>query len=368
MALRPRLSSALRALLAVGAATVLNASTPSFVGAQVIISDQQLWKAIPTVYDMRALSPCKTLAYTVDGPGELRVVHTQEPARKAYFESGSVAPLFWYNDGGSWPGYPWAPGSLKVIDKQTLIDGKVQQMSDVEGHHVQSCTRYGVPAGAFKVQLNHCPHTWSIGGGAWVQFESRTTVSVDYARGRPISSCTGMTANTGGSPTGGAGSGAASGGAAGAGSGTTVVPPGKTLTNVALRKPATQSSIYRGTGVDQGPHFGVDGIYEGQPRDPYLMVHTNTDNPSWWQVDLLKPFTLVQLKLYNRKACCQEKARTVQVMLSNDGSRWETVYAHNGTSFNVLTVDLKGRQARYVRLQLAEVQPLFFQEVEVFGY
>ena len=140
------------------------------------------------------------------------------------------------------------------------------------------------------------------------------------------------------------------------------------VVNLALRKPATQSSVYRETGIDQGPQFGNDGILESQPRDPYLMVMTNADDPPWWQVDLQGVYTLTQLKLYNRKACCQERAKTVQVLLSTDGSNWERAYAHDGTAFDVLTVDLTGRSARYVRLQLAERVSLHFQECEVYGY
>ena len=140
------------------------------------------------------------------------------------------------------------------------------------------------------------------------------------------------------------------------------------VVNLALHKPATQSSVYRGTGIDQGPQFGNDGILDSQPRDPYLMVMTNADDPSWWQVDLQGVYTLTQLKLYNRKACCQEQAKTVQVLLSADGAQWERAYAHDGTAFDVLTVDLTGRSARYVRLQLTEPVSLHFQECEVYGY
>jgi len=146
--------------------------------------------------------------------------------------------------------------------------------------------------------------------------------------------------------------------------------PSGTVVNLALRKPATQSSVYRGTGIDQGPQFGNDGILESQPRDPYLLVITdpNDSNLPWWQVDLQGVYTLMQLKLYNRKACCQERAKTVQVLLSTDGAHWERAYVHNGTSFDVLTVDLTGRSARYVRLQLTERVSLHFQECEVYGY
>jgi hypothetical protein len=139
------------------------------------------------------------------------------------------------------------------------------------------------------------------------------------------------------------------------------------IVNLALNKPARQSSVYGGTGVDQGPHFGVDGIRESVPRDPYLLVHTNADNPPWWQVDLQNVYALTELRLYNRIFCCGEKNRTIQVYLSSNGSNWEKAYQHDGSNFKVLTVNLQGRNAKFVRLQLAESTFLHFQECEVYG-
>ena len=139
------------------------------------------------------------------------------------------------------------------------------------------------------------------------------------------------------------------------------------ILNLALNKPARQSSVYGGTGVDQGPHFGVDGIRESVPRDPYLLVHTNADNPPWWQVDLQNVYALTELRLYNRIFCCGEKNRTIQVYLSSNGSNWEKAYQHDGSNFKVLTVNLQARNARFVRLQLAESTFLHFQECEVYG-
>lgn len=144
-------------------------------------------------------------------------------------------------------------------------------------------------------------------------------------------------------------------------------PAGGAVKNVALRKTATQSSIYRGTGIDQGPHLGCDGILESRPQDPHLVVHTNLENQPWWQVDLAREFTLSELRLYNRAAQGQERARTVQVLLSTDGSKWTKAYSHDGKTFKVLIVDLSGQKARYVRLQLAEKNYLHFQECEVYG-
>ena len=139
------------------------------------------------------------------------------------------------------------------------------------------------------------------------------------------------------------------------------------IVNLALHKPALQSSMYSGTGIDQGPQFGVDGILESRPRDPYLLVITGEDNPPWWQVDLQAVHVLTKVVVYNRKVA-SERLRTVQVMLSNDGTHWDTAYQHRGAAPEVLTVDLKERSARYVRLQLGEAVQLHFHECEVYGF
>lgn len=423
------------------------AALPATALASTIIADQQTWKAIPTVYDMKALSPCKELPYRIQGPGQLRLQYTQQPARLNYYEGGSAPPMYWWDPSTAYPGRTSAPGSWQRLDHTTLIDGKPSAGQSDEGRHVSSCARYAVPAGAFEGKLRHCPHNWHTGGGAWVQFESRTTLTVDYAQGGSLPACAegGPTPPPPPTPPSAsqvtlepntdrmgsdyrrfelntpdpqacrqacqqdpncraftyvrpglqaanavcylknavpgtrADSCCVSGvrgqqpGTGGGGGSYTAQPPAgrppeRAAVNLALRKSATQSSVYGGTGVDQGPHFGVDGILESQPRDPFLMVHTGADNPAWWQVDLQRVYTLTQVKVYNRKACCQEKARTIQVLLSSDGARWERAYAHNGTAFNVLTVNLGGRTARYVRLQLAEPGFLHFQECEVYGY
>jgi hypothetical protein len=84
-------------------------------------------------------------------------------------------------------------------------------------------------------------------------------------------------------------------------------------------------------------------------------------------VDLQGNYALSYIMLYNRTGCCTERERTVRVLLSSDGSNWQTIYAHNGTNFRDLRVDAGGRRARYVRVQLAEQNYFHLQEVEVYG-
>jgi hypothetical protein len=131
------------------------------------------------------------------------------------------------------------------------------------------------------------------------------------------------------------------------------------LGNLALGKPAQQSSTYSGAYPASN---GVDGR-----KDNSSMFHTNSEQNAWWQVDLQGNYALSHIVLYNRTDCCTERQRTLQVMLSQNGSNWQTIYAHPGADFRELRVEAGGRTARYVRVQLAEPNYFHLQEVEVFG-
>ena len=100
--------------------------------------------------------------------------------------------------------------------------------------------------------------------------------------------------------------------------------------------------------------------------------HTNNEANPWWQVDLGRAFALGEVRIFNRLDCCGERSRTLRVLLSQDGTNWHQVYAHQGAPFGgtngtPLSVGLGGRRARYVRLQLAETNWFHLDEVEVFG-
>lgn len=136
--------------------------------------------------------------------------------------------------------------------------------------------------------------------------------------------------------------------------------------NLALNKPCQQSSIYVGTGIDQGASCAVDGRVEPD-RDPYYMIHTNIENNPWWQVDLGKAFALTNIRVHNR-INQGHRANLIQAFISQDGKTWEKVYAHNGSLWKTLNIDVNGQQARFVKLQLADRNYLHLFEVEVFGY
>jgi hypothetical protein len=151
------------------------------------------------------------------------------------------------------------------------------------------------------------------------------------------------------------------------------LPPGcgpnvteSTGANLAKNRPARQSSIYTGS-YPSGAQGGVDGVKNGK-----FGFHTKSEpNPSWWQVDLGEVKSLTEIRIFNRLDCCSELARTIQILLSNDEANWTRVFTNNGSVFGgsdgkPLKVSLKGKSARYVRLQLAEKNNFHLDEVEIY--
>jgi hypothetical protein len=150
-------------------------------------------------------------------------------------------------------------------------------------------------------------------------------------------------------------------------------------TNLALHKLASQSSTETGWLNIENPNDptydwdasrGVDGVKMGDlPGAGFLT--TNEKNP-WWQVDLGARYDLDYALLYNRQSeCCMERVRSLEVLLSDNGQSWQSVYKHDGSIFGAdghpLKVDLNGQKARFLRVQLRETNWLNLNEVEVFG-
>lgn len=136
--------------------------------------------------------------------------------------------------------------------------------------------------------------------------------------------------------------------------------------NLALNRPASQSSTsqWSRTNDAQG---AVDGIINGA-----YAFHTNHEANPWWQVDLGRTARLDRVRIYNRLDCCAERARSLSILLSDDGGAWREVYRHDGKLFGgkdgkPLVVPLNGQSGRYVRLRLNETNWFHLDEVEVYG-
>lgn len=134
--------------------------------------------------------------------------------------------------------------------------------------------------------------------------------------------------------------------------------------NLAFNRPTSQSSVYQP--APGNPQGAVDGV-----KNSGFGFHTNEEKNPWWQVDLGAVKNLSEIDIYNRLDCCSERARTIQVLLSNDGINFTRVFTNDGTIFGgadgkFLKVSLQGYSARYVRLQLNETNYLHLDEVEIY--
>ena len=119
--------------------------------------------------------------------------------------------------------------------------------------------------------------------------------------------------------------------------------------NVALGKPATQSSIY--------PHScyptaakAVDGNTNGIFYPNCSVTHTNSDPQAWWQVDLQAVYPLDTITLWNRTDCCGDRLTNFDVLISQDGTSWST-FNYPGTALTLTTFNINA-SARYVKVQL----------------
>ena len=102
--------------------------------------------------------------------------------------------------------------------------------------------------------------------------------------------------------------------------------------------------------------------------------HTDLEENPWWQVDLGRAVPLDEVMVYNRCDGSQERAFNLIVLTSVDGKEFTETYRHDGTPFygspdnRPLVVDLAGRKARYVRVQLPGKTYLHLDEVEVYQH
>ena len=139
--------------------------------------------------------------------------------------------------------------------------------------------------------------------------------------------------------------------------------------NLALGKPATQSSIY--------PHrihavagYAVDGNTDGEFLNSST-THTKDEQGAWWQVDLGGKKKINQIIIYNRTDCCANRLSNYQVSISNKADFSTHTYQQD---FHVapnpkktIKLDASGKQGRYVRVQLLDKNYLSLAEVQVIG-
>ena len=139
--------------------------------------------------------------------------------------------------------------------------------------------------------------------------------------------------------------------------------------NLALGKPATQSSIY--------PHrihavagYAVDGNTDGEFLNSST-TSTKDEQGAWWQVDLGGKKKINQIIIYNRTDCCANRLSNYQVSISDKADFSTHTYQQDfhvaPNPKKIIQLDASGKQGRYVRIQLLGKNYLSLAEVQVIG-
>ena len=113
---------------------------------------------------------------------------------------------------------------------------------------------------------------------------------------------------------------------------------------------------------------GCDGIKDGT-----WGFHTDDTKSPWWQVDLGSSHAIERVLVWNRCGGVEARASHLQILVSNNGTDWQQVFANDGSVFGgvadgkPLEARLSGVAGRWVRVQLPGNAYLHLDEVEVFG-
>ncbi|WP_319956155.1 alpha-L-fucosidase [Micromonospora yasonensis] len=145
--------------------------------------------------------------------------------------------------------------------------------------------------------------------------------------------------------------------------------------NLALNKPAVQSSTYPSLG---GVSFSASNAVDGDTDGLHLnLSHTNNDQSAWWQVDLGSSQPVGQVAVWNRADCCTDRLANYHLVVSDSPlpnrpltaadltapGVWSTMQAAPAGRPTTVPVNATGR---YVRIQLAGTNYLTINEVQVF--
>lgn len=142
--------------------------------------------------------------------------------------------------------------------------------------------------------------------------------------------------------------------------------------NIAMGKPATQSSVSRWSRAktkEEDAKGGNDGKLTG-----LYGFHTNSELNPWWQVDLAGIFILDEIRIFNRPDQ-PARLRHFSVWISLDGQAWSLLYRKCddeifGMKMEPYIIQLLpgSERCRYVRIQLDGTGFLHFDECLIFGH
>jgi FkbM family methyltransferase len=140
----------------------------------------------------------------------------------------------------------------------------------------------------------------------------------------------------------------------------------KQMTNIALNRPATQSSTSiwsTNKSRETDARMGNNGDLVS-PR----CFHTNRELNPWWQVNLEGAYLIKRVIIHNRLDVRRRLTRFT-LLRSNDGRKWlEFFKKTDGCAFSEFSAEItEDCLARFVRLRLDGHDVLHFRECQVFG-
>jgi FkbM family methyltransferase len=147
--------------------------------------------------------------------------------------------------------------------------------------------------------------------------------------------------------------------------------PAAKETNLALGRPATQSSVSTWSNFPTA-EADAGGANNGK-IDGSAGFHTDTEAFPWWQVDLQSTCLLRAVRLFNRQQMAS-RLRHFSILSSLDGVNWMTLYrkldesVFGATDLEPYSVELPPKSiGRFLRIQLNGTDCLHFCECEVLG-
>ncbi|HEX5731197.1 MAG TPA: PKD domain-containing protein [Blastocatellia bacterium] len=160
----------------------------------------------------------------------------------------------------------------------------------------------------------------------------------------------------------------------------TTAPTPPSGTNLALGRPATQSSNANIANPNPGTaDRATDGIVYGDYFAGDSVTHTNPELQPWWQVDLGSSQSINSVRLWNRTDCCGERLNNFYLFVSDNPFTSNTIsgiQAQPGVDtyrpagpVGILTAINVNRMGRYIRVQLSNATgvALSLAEVQVLG-
>ena len=152
------------------------------------------------------------------------------------------------------------------------------------------------------------------------------------------------------------------------------LPPPPPGANLALGRPATQSSISQwstGRTIAEDAALVTNGLITGTQ-----VCHTDLDEGAWWRVDLGVSARVTEVRIYNRVGhpILLERLTPFAIDLSDDDVTWQVLHEKRdpapvgGVDGAPYILRLEGaRCGRFLRIRLLRTEYLHLDQVEVYG-